>query len=100
MNSVVSIKSPADIAKSREAGQLAASVLQMIAPHVKAGVTTEELDQRCHDYIVHELKVIPANVGTSSIVETPIPTCHSLVVRMVRPPTDAPPDPSGTARPG
>ena len=41
MNGVVSIKSPADTAKSREAGQLAASVLQMIAPHVKAGVTTE-----------------------------------------------------------
>ena len=70
MNGVVSIKSPADIAKSREAGQLAASVLQMIAPHVKAGVTTEELDQRCHDYIVHELKVIPANVGYNGFPKT------------------------------
>ena len=70
MNSVVSIKSPADIAKSREAGQLAARVLQMIAPHVKAGVTTEALDQRCHDYIVHELKVIPANVGYNGFPKT------------------------------
>ena len=70
MNGVVSIKSPADIAKSREAGQLAASVLQMIAPHVKAGVTTEALDQRCHDYIVHDLKVIPANVGYNGFPKT------------------------------
>ena len=70
MNGVVSIKSPAEIAKSRVAGQLAASVLQMIAPHVKAGVTTEELDQRCHDYIVHELKVIPANVGYHGFPKT------------------------------
>ena len=70
MNGVVSIKSPADIAKSREAGQLAARVLQMIAPHVKAGVTTEALDQRCHDYIVHDLKVIPANVGYNGFPKT------------------------------
>lgn len=70
MNGVVSIKSPAEIAKSRVAGQLAASVLQMIAPHVKAGVTTEELDQRCHDYIVHDLKVIPANVGYNGFPKT------------------------------
>ena len=67
---VVSIKTPAEIAKSREAGQLAASVLQMIAPHVKAGVTTEALDQRCHDYIVHDLKVIPANVGYNGFPKT------------------------------
>ena len=70
MNDVVSIKSPADIAQSREAGQLAARVLQMIAPHVKAGVTTEALDQRCHDYIVHDLKVIPANVGYNGFPKT------------------------------
>lgn len=35
----------------RKAGQLAASVLDFITPFVKAGVTTGELDQLCHDYI-------------------------------------------------
>lgn len=44
----------------RVAGQLAAEVLEMIAPYVIAGVTTEELNQRCHDYIVHQQKAIPA----------------------------------------
>ena len=44
----------------REAGRAAASVLTMIAPHVKVGVMTEELDRLCHDYIVNELQGIPA----------------------------------------
>ena len=44
----------------RIAGQLAGEVLQMIRPHVKAGITTDELDKLCHDYIVNEQKAIPA----------------------------------------
>ena len=44
----------------RSAGKLAAEVLQMIEPHVVAGVTTEELDSICHDYIVNEQKCVPA----------------------------------------
>lgn len=56
----VSIKTAAEIEKMRVAGRLAADVLEMIAPHVKAGVTTLDLDQICHDYIVNEQKAIPA----------------------------------------
>ena len=44
----------------RVAGRLAARVLDMIAGHVKAGVSTGELDAVCHDYIVDELDAIPA----------------------------------------
>jgi methionyl aminopeptidase len=33
------------------AGQLAASTLDMITPHVQPGVTTDELDRLCHDFI-------------------------------------------------
>lgn len=44
----------------RVAGRLAAEVLQMIGPHVQAGVTTDELDRICHDYIVDEQQAIPA----------------------------------------
>lgn len=43
----------------RAAGRLAAEVLDMIAPHVVPGVTTEELDQICHDYILAH-NAIPA----------------------------------------
>jgi methionyl aminopeptidase len=56
----VTPKTPDQIAKMRVAGRLAAEVLEMIAPHVKPGVTTEELDRICHDYIVHTQKAIPA----------------------------------------
>lgn len=56
----VSIKTPEEQRLMREAGRAAASVLSMIAPHVKPGVTTESLDRLCHDYIVNELQGIPA----------------------------------------
>lgn len=54
------IKTEEEIAKMRVAGRLAAEVLEMIAPYVKPGVTTEELDSICHDYIVNVQKAIPA----------------------------------------
>jgi methionyl aminopeptidase len=56
----VSLKTDEEIAKMRVAGKLAADVLMMIGDHVKAGVTTEELDRICHDYIVNVQHAIPA----------------------------------------
>ncbi len=43
----------------RVAGKLAAEVLDFIAPHVLPGVTTDELNTLCHNYIV-EHDAIPA----------------------------------------
>ncbi|ATC95381.1 type I methionyl aminopeptidase [Pseudoalteromonas tunicata] len=54
------IKTAAEIEKMRIAGRLAAEVLEMIEPFVKAGVTTEALDKICHDYIVEQQDAIPA----------------------------------------
>lgn len=56
----ITIKTPEEIEKMRVAGKLASEVLQMIGPFVKKGVTTEELNQICHDYIVNEQDGIPA----------------------------------------
>ncbi len=56
----ISLKSPEDIAKMRVAGRLAADVLEMIGPYVKAGFSTGELDRLCHDYIVNVQHAIPA----------------------------------------
>lgn len=56
----VIIKTADEIAKMRVAGRLAAEVLQMIGPYVKKGVTTDELNTICHDYIVNEQQAIPA----------------------------------------
>jgi methionyl aminopeptidase len=56
----ISIKTPQQIEKMRIAGRLAADVLEMIVPHVVAGITTAELDRICHDYIVNVQQAIPA----------------------------------------
>lgn len=56
----VKIKTAEEIAKMRVAGKLAADVLEMIEPHVKVGITTEELDQICHKYITEVQQAIPA----------------------------------------
>lgn len=54
------IKTAEEIAKMRVAGRLAADVLTMIGEHVKVGVSTETLNQICHDYIVNVQGAIPA----------------------------------------
>ncbi|GAB2191826.1 type I methionyl aminopeptidase [Sessilibacter sp. MAH2] len=59
----IHIKTPEEIAKMRIAGKMAADVLEMIGEYVVPGVTTEKLDQICHDYIVNEQKAIPACLG-------------------------------------
>ena len=56
----ISLKTPDEIEKMRVAGALASSVLTMIEPHVKAGITTAELDGICHEYIIDKLDAIPA----------------------------------------
>ncbi len=59
-NMSILIKTADEIEKMRVAGKLAAEVLEMIEPYVVAGVTTNELDRLCHDYIVNEQQAIPA----------------------------------------
>ena len=71
----VTIKTPEDIEKMRIAGRLAAEVLEMIEEHVKAGVTTDELDRLCHDYIVNVQQAIPAPLNYKGF---PKSICTSL----------------------
>ena len=59
----VVLKSEDEFAKMRVAGRMAAEVLEMIRPHVVAGVTTGELDRICHDYIVNTLDAVPELVA-------------------------------------
>lgn len=54
------IKTSEEIEKMRFAGQQAADVLTMIEPFIQVGITTNELNQRCHDFIVNEQGGIPA----------------------------------------
>ncbi len=54
------VKTAEEIEMMRAAGRLAAEVLEMIEPHVQAGVTTDELDQICHNHIVNNQGATPA----------------------------------------
>jgi methionyl aminopeptidase len=58
----IPIKTAAEIEKMRVAGRLAAEVLEMIAPHVRQGVTTLELDRICYDHMVKVQKTVPATL--------------------------------------
>jgi len=54
------LKTPEEIGKMRVACRLATEVLLMIGQHIRLGVTTNELDERCHDFIVNALVAVPA----------------------------------------
>ena len=69
----VSLKSAEEIEKMRVAGRLAAELLDFITPHVKPGVTTEELDRLCHDYMVDVQKTIPAPLNYAPPGHKPYP---------------------------
>jgi len=53
---------PEDFEGMRRAGRLAAATLDMIAPHVRPGVSTAELDRLCHDFIIAH-GAVPAPLG-------------------------------------
>jgi methionyl aminopeptidase len=56
---LITIHKAEDYQGMRNAGKLAAEVLDFITPHVVPGVSTGELDQLCHDFII-EHDAIPA----------------------------------------
>jgi len=70
----IKIHGPEAFAGMRQAGQLAARTLDMIAPHVKPGVTTEEIDALCHEFIVAH-GALPAPLNYRGF---PKSTCTSI----------------------
>lgn len=75
----VTIKTPDEIAKMRVAGRLAAEVLQVVAPHVKPGVTTAELDRICNEHILNVQQAIPANVGYKGYEKTICASVNNVI---------------------
>ena len=78
----IKIKTASEVAKMRSAGACAAKVLDMIGPYVKAGVSTLELNDICHDYIL-SMAAIPAPLNyrgfPKSICTSPnYVVCHGI----------------------
>jgi methionyl aminopeptidase len=69
----VTIKSAQEIEKMRVAGRLASEVLDYITPFVKPGITTEDLDALCHNYMVDIQKTIPAPLNYAPSGHKPYP---------------------------
>ena len=69
----VTIKTNEEIEKMRVAGRLASQVLDFIQPKIKAGVTTEEIDKICYDYMVNVQQTIPAPLNYAPPGHTPFP---------------------------
>ncbi|GAA4479821.1 type I methionyl aminopeptidase [Gluconacetobacter asukensis] len=71
-----------DFVGMRAAGQLAARTLDMIVPHVRAGVTTGELDRLIHDFMIAH-GATPATLGyrgypKSSCISLNHVVCHGI----------------------
>lgn len=67
---LITIKTAEEQQKMREAGRLAAEVLDLVTEYVVPGVTTEELDRICHDHIVQVQHTIPANLNYRGFPKT------------------------------
>jgi len=67
------IKTNEEIQAMRVAGRLAAEVLDYVAPFVKPGVTTGELDRLCHDYMVGVQGTVPAPLNYAPPGYRPFP---------------------------
>lgn len=76
----IHIKNPQEIEKMRVAGKLASEVLDFITPFVKPGITTDEIDKLCHDYMVNVQNTIPAPLNYAPDGHTPYPKsiCTSI----------------------
>ena len=74
------IKSASDIEGMRLAGRLASEVLDMLTPHVQAGMTTKEIDRLAHDHMVNVQQGVPATLGYAppGYPQYPASLCTSL----------------------
>ena len=76
----ITIKSAADVEGMRIAGRLASEVLDMLTPHVNAGITTDALDKLAHDHIVGVQEAVPAPLNYAPAGYAPYPKsiCTSI----------------------
>jgi len=88
MGEQVILKSQSDMAMLRKAGALAADVLRMIGEHVRPGVTTNQLDRICHDYIVDVLGAVAINIGYNGYPKTVCTSVNHVICHGI--PSDKP----------
>jgi methionyl aminopeptidase len=73
LHMAITIKTEEEIAGMRLAGRLASEVLDMLTPHVQAGVTTNELDRLAHEHITRVQEAVPAPLNYTGGGNVPYP---------------------------
>ena len=76
----IKIKTAEEIEKMRVAGRLGSEVLDYITPFIKPGITTEEIDRLCHEYMINVQGTIPAplNYCPPGYIPYPKSICTSV----------------------
>jgi methionyl aminopeptidase len=79
-NVSVNLKTAEEIAGMRVAGRLASELLDYLTPHIKPGVTTREINDLAHDYMVNVQHTIPATLNYAPPGHSPYPAslCTSV----------------------
>jgi methionyl aminopeptidase len=79
-NVSVNLKTAEEIAGMRVAGRLASELLDHLTPHVRTGVTTREINDLAHDYMVNVQHTIPATLNYAPPGHSPYPAslCTSI----------------------
>ena len=67
------INNKTDIEKMRIAGKLGAEVLDYITPFVEPGITTDEVNNLCHKYMLEQQNTIPAPLDYAPPGHSPFP---------------------------
>jgi len=80
------LKSPQEIEAMRVAGRMAGEVLRMIAAQVRPGVTTNELNDICHQYITVQQQAIPAPLNYKGFPKSICTSVNNVVCHGI--PTD------------
>ena len=69
----ITINNQEDIERMRIAGKLASEVLDFITPFIKPSITTEKIDNLCHDFMTNKQGTIPAPLNYAPPGHTPFP---------------------------
>src|SRR5687767_2147203 len=69
----ITLKTAEDLAGMRIAGRLASEVLDMLTPHVKPGITTEQIDALAYQHITQVQDAVPAPLNYAPPGYTPYP---------------------------
>src|SRR5687768_10713033 len=69
----ITLKTAEDLAGMRIAGRLASEVLDMLTPHVKPGITTEQIDALAYQHITQVQGAVPAPLNYAPPGYTPYP---------------------------